>query len=496
MSIPSPRIVLPRETAHITESNFLLNRPQPPNPGISADVHSTYVPSQSSDSFAIRAHRTSAILSSALLACSLIACSSGSGTPVAPVTTPVTPPAATPDFSSTIVIGDSLSSGFQNGSLLDTQQPNGWASLFAKQAGVNLVLPLMAPPGVPAVTELVSIGPPPVTTTASGTSTGRDDSSVQPTDLAVPGHHLHDLINAAPTALPTTKEDIITNLILGLPTGNTNTQLQEAIALKPTTLFVWIGSNDALVADDSGMPSSMTSIASFTADFTQLMTTLHSQSSARLIVANLPDVTAIPLLTTADMIIAEAAAQTGQPAAQLSTELGIASGDYVNATGLGEVKQAVADIQAGHTVTPLDDAGFLSATEVQQVQALENQYNQVIAQQVAAVGGTLIDLHAFFQKLSAGVTINGYNATTAYLGGLFSIDGTHPTNTGYALVANQVIDSLNTSLHTTIPDVDVTAIAAADPLFGPGIKPNATAMHISAEAAARAGLILHRRPLR
>ena len=79
--------------------------------------------------------------------------------------------------------------------------------------------------------ELVSVGPPPVVTTAPGTTSGRDNPTQQPTDLAVPGHHLHDLINAGPTAFPTSNEDIITTLILGFPVGNTNTQLQEAIAL-------------------------------------------------------------------------------------------------------------------------------------------------------------------------------------------------------------------------------------------------------------------------
>lgn len=422
-----------------------------------------------------------------LLVTGLVACGGGS------TSTPVPPPSATPDFSNTVFIGDSLSSGFQNGSLLDTQQPNGWASLVAHQANTPITLPLMAAPGVPAVMKLVSVGPPPVTTTASGVSSGRDNPSAQPTDLAVPGHHLHDLINAGPTLLPTSKEDIITALILGLPAGNTNTQLQEAIALKPTTLFVWIGSNDALVADDKGTPSSMTPIASFTSDFTQLMSTLHGKSSARLIVANLPDVTSIPYLTPSAMILAEAAAQTGESTAQLGTALGLATGDLVTAQGLTEVQAALSAIKSGKAPTPLDDAGVLTAAEVQQVQALEDQYNQVIAQQVSAVGGTLIDMHAFFQKLGAGMTINGVNATTGYLGGLFGLDGIHPTNTGYALVANQFIDSLNAGLKTSFADVDVSTIASADPLFGPNIKPSTSAVHISAAAAKQAGVFLHTR---
>src|SRR5712691_7987587 len=53
------------------------------------------------------------------------------------------------DLSRLVVVGDSLSAGFQNGSLLDSQQPHGYASLVAKQARVDLPLPLIAAPGIP-----------------------------------------------------------------------------------------------------------------------------------------------------------------------------------------------------------------------------------------------------------------------------------------------------------------------------------------------------------
>ncbi len=414
-------------------------------------------------------------------------------------TPPVTPPpsTSTPNFATTVFIGDSLTAGFQNGSLLDTQQPHGYAALLAAQAKFTIVQPLIAPPGAPAVLELVSVGPPPVIQSTSGTSTGRDNPSVQPTDLAVPGHKLHDLINAAPTAAPTSNEDIITNLVLGFPVGNTNTQLQEAVALKPTTVIAWIGSEDALVADESGMPSSMTPIATFTSDYTQMLTTLHSQTTATLLVGNIPDVTSVPYLTPAATVLAEASAASGVPAAQLSTILGIQptsstyAGDYVNATGQGEVQSILKALAAGQTAGPIDDAGVLNAAEVVQVQQQVDQYNQVIAQQAAANGATVVDIHALFVKLQAGITINNYNATTAFLGGFFGLDGTHPTNTGYALVANQFIDTINTTFKTTIADVDVPTVAASDPYFGPNIKPVGTmGVSIPQNAAERADQFL------
>src|SRR4029077_14095863 len=65
------------------------------------------------------------------------------------------------DLSRLVVVGDSLSAGYQNGSLLDTQPVPGYANVVAAQAGVPLTLPLIAFPGIPNVFQLVSPGPPP-----------------------------------------------------------------------------------------------------------------------------------------------------------------------------------------------------------------------------------------------------------------------------------------------------------------------------------------------
>ena len=378
---------------------------------------------------------------------------------------------STPGFTTTVVIGDSLSAGFQNGSLLDSQQPNGWASLVAKQANFSLALPLIASPGVPAVLELASLGPPPVIQQASGISIGRVDPLTQPYDLAVPGHLLNDVINTAPVLVPTSDEELITDLVLGFPLGDTKSQMNKAIELNPTAIFVWAGNDDALQADESGSPSSMTPAATFTQEFTQLLGTLHSQTKATLIVANIPDVTEIPYLTPAATVIATVATETGLTQAQVAADLGIADGDLVNATGESEVETAIVQIQHGQTPTPLTDSGFLTASEVTQVQTTIDQYNSAITQEVAAVGGILVDIHSYFQTLQSGITINNYHATTGFLGGLFSLDGVHPTNTGYALIANQFIGALNSNAKTNIAEVNISAIAAVDPLFGLNVGP-------------------------
>lgn len=417
----------------------------------------------------------------AALACLALALASGCGDKLSKPVLSGSPSANAGNFGRTVFMGDSLTAGFQNGSLLDRQQPNGFAALIAKQAGFNIALPLIAPPGAPSVLQLTSLGPPPVLTPASGTSPGREDLKTQPTDLAVPGHTLNDALNTEPPLVPSTPEGTITYLVLGFPgiqQGVQYTQLQWAGQLNPTTLFVWIGNNDALVAAQTGTPSSMTGADVFASEFTQLMASLKTSTRANLVVANIPDVTAVAYLTPGALVLGELSHASGVPAAQLSVLLGIQPTDLVNPTGLAEAEA----ILQGKQKPPVDDAGLLTAAEAAQVQQRVAQYNQAIAQQVAANGATLVDVAMALNQLRAKPpVIHGFPMNFGFLGGFFSLDGIHPTNTGYALVANVFIDTMNASLSTKIPDVDVGAIAANDPLWPPNLPHGAgRPAHISA----------------
>ena len=52
-----------------------------------------------------------------------------------------------------------------------------------------------------------------------------------------------------------------------------------------------------------------------------------------------------------------------------------------------------------------------------------------------------------------------------FLGGIFSLDGLHPSQTGHAIIANYFIETLNGTFHLNLPLVSVEAIAAEDPLY-------------------------------
>jgi lysophospholipase L1-like esterase len=388
------------------------------------------------------------------------------------------------NLSKIVVVGDSLSAGFQSDSLLDTAQPHGWASLVAAQADEPLILPLIAPPGIPNVLELLSVGPPPIIEPAPGTSPGRDDPFVQATDLAVPGAELQDVLTTAPS-LPI---DSLTDLVIGLPgllDGISKTQVEWAQTLQPTTIFLWIGSNDILGAASVADPSAATPLGSFASNYNKLLNEL-SATGATLVVANIPDVTVIPYFTPAGTIAQEA----GLPLFVIGPILGIGPGDYVLPDGVA----LVPGILTGSIKGPLPSSDVLRAPQVLETRAIIDAYNFIIAIEAFGHGAVLVDIHTLTDQIrSQGIEADGHHLTNAFLGGLFSLDGVHPTNTGYAVIANKFITTLNQTRGTSIPLVNVNEVASTDPLiFAEAARAVSLSKHVSpATAAALRALLLH-----
>ena len=356
------------------------------------------------------------------------------------------------DLSRLVVVGDSLSAGFQNGSLLAGQQVHGYASLVAQQAGVELPLPEIAYPGIPNVLILVDPGPPPLIVEATGASTGRVNPFVQPFDLAVPGARVADALDTRPDV----PFQDLTDLVLGLPGllgGISRSQVEWAEALQPTTMLVWIGNVDALGAAIGGDASLLTPLADFEASYAELMQRL-SATDATIVVGNIPDVTAIAFLTSAE----DLAALVGAPLALIGPVLGIAAGDYV-------LPEAVATIAAQGITGPLPADQVLDAGEVALIRSAVDGFNKVIERQAKANHAAVVDVHGLLEVArKRGLEVGRQRLTTDFLGGLFSLDGIHPTNTGYAILANEFIETLNYRFDARIPRVDEREVLATDPL--------------------------------
>jgi len=234
------------------------------------------------------------------------------------------------------------------------------------------------------------------------------------------------------------------------------------------TIIVWIGANDTLGAALAADPLQMTPEADFTAAYAELMQRLAA-TGASLVVANLPDVTVIPYLTPAEAV----AAQAGAPLAVIGPVLGIGPGDYVTPEALPYIEAILTGSSAG----PLPDNVVLTAEEVTIVRGKTAKFNEVIAVQAKAHGAALVDMYAFLNSLkSRGLVVHGQRLNTGYLGGIFSLDGIHPTNTGQAATANEFLKEINKRFGNAIPLVNLQKIAAADPLVLSGVGHPASAL--------------------
>jgi lysophospholipase L1-like esterase len=113
----------------------------------------------------------------------------------------------------------------------------------------------------------------------------------------------------------------------------------------------------------------------------------------------------------------------------------------------------------------------ITQAQITALQGLVSAYDGIISSEIAGLnarGGsaTIVDINSVLKSLSAnGYNLPGLHLTTAFLGGLFSLDGIHPTNTGYAILANSFITAINGALGTKIPLANIQTVASKDPLI-------------------------------
>ncbi len=348
-------------------------------------------------------------------------------------------------------------------------------------------------------------------------STYRANPTTLPLDVGVPGITVHEVLNmtnplsgpppgpvgTSCPSYPTITGDptsgglqsllgaensnfypILGSFIGHLGTNQPLTELNAALAQRPTLTTVWLGANDLLKYTFSYGHAPVDTPGQMTADLVSIINQLKAVGS-KVVVANLPDIEGLPQFVqggpvlTAEMTqfleqvgIPSAYAPTiaGAASANVATNYGVGANGYLTETGfLAAFSQCLSQF-AGGAGTPncnpvLDPAGagsgagaaYLPDAFAGQVQALNTGYNAAIAAAAAQTNSPLVDIHALFTNIAqaGGVPINLPTCCSlAFGGGLVSFDGLHPSNTGYALIANAFITQINTSYSTSIPQVN------------------------------------------
>ncbi len=102
---------------------------------------------------------------------------------------------------------------------------------------------------------------------------------------------------------------------------------------------------------------------------------------------------------------------------------------------------------------PLNDSQLLTETEIQMVVAAQTAYNTTIKALAQQYELAFVDIKGLMNQLAqGGVSFDGGTITNTFgTGGAFSLDGVHPTQRGYAVIANYFINSINSTYHSDIP---------------------------------------------
>lgn len=387
------------------------------------------------------------------------------------------------NFTNYVALGDSLTAGYASGGLAKFYQEHSYPAILARQFGMaSFQQPLVSDPGIAPVLKLQRLIDPQTGTLApllvpSGTTPGQPINATYQgiyNNLAIPGAKTGDLLTKTGDIGKVQRGEIDPNtimydIVLRFPkipgTNITGTAVAQAIAAKPTFLSVWIGNNDVLGAALAAVPIdgvTMTPVATFQQQYRTLLATLRSQlPNTKMVVANIPNVTAIPFVTTIKPYVFT---PQGQKVYLLADSGPLTDNDYVTLQASSLIAQGYGIPGTGKL---LPDGGIvngqfvpgvvLRAAEAAAINSRIAQLNQIIAEEAAAVGAPVLDVNSIFNEILAhGYMLGGIKLTAAFLtGGIFSYDGVHPQRLGYALVANEFVKRINSAFGARVPQVNL-----------------------------------------
>ncbi|MDZ7604092.1 MAG: hypothetical protein U5K79_00565 [Cyclobacteriaceae bacterium] len=104
---------------------------------------------------------------------------------------------------------------------------------------------------------------------------------------------------------------------------------------------------------------------------------------------------------------------------------------------------------------PKADQYILTAQEVANVTSYTEDYNDII-RSYAGTDVAIFETSPVLQEVNLGIWADGVNVDGSFLlGGAFSLDAVHLTPRGYAIVANEMIKTINSKFGSTISPVNI-----------------------------------------
>ncbi len=270
-----------------------------------------------------------------------------------------------------------------------------------------------------------------------------------------------------------------------------NSIISEVPAINPTFFTLWIGNNDVLsYAVQGGAADSITNPLSFQGYMTSIVASLKA-NGAKGAIATIPDITSIPFFTTIpyNALVLKEISQVNalnaayHPFNSLLLSLGIT--DTI-AFKLGPNPFIIEDpslplpapykfrqIKSTELITltvprdslscaywgsqkPIPHRYVLDNTEVNKIKTAVSAYNLTISNLATTNGLALVDINKYFNDARNGVYFDGIKFSSSFItGGLFSLDGVHPSARGQAIVTNYFLKAINEKFNAQIPFVNI-----------------------------------------
>lgn len=407
------------------------------------------------------------------------------------------------DFTKTVAIGGNYMAGYQNGALSEKGQRLSITALLTTQfklvgGGVfhqalmpdNNGLGLNAKPweswfvtpshlgyktdckGVTALSPLKStVSESAATPYLSGVS----GNGVQ--NLAVPFAALSDYFNPSlGISFSAQNRNPYYNRIASNP--GTSTIYMDAKAQQATFVTAWLGMEDIYnFASTGGTGADILSATTFSNYLDTLLGNLTA-NGAKGVIATIPDFRVFPYYTlvawdNADLRQTQADSlndiyqpsgithiyfeqgRNGFVISDSSAGFGVRqlhSGEYIT---LSVPLDSMKCEKYGLVFNTINDRYVLDSTEVAQIDQAVQSYNSIITQKAAQYGLALADMHAYFNTVKTGIKWDGADFNSTFVsGGFFSLDGYHPNQKGYALIANEFIKAINSKYNAVIPTIN------------------------------------------
>lgn len=314
---------------------------------------------------------------------------------------------------------------------------------------------------------------------------------------------------APPSVITTTFNAHFERLLSGTDSKTYLQYVEERVAtLKPTFFTNALGNNDVLrYATSGGTGTPLTTEADFRTKYNQLIDALTA-TGAKGLVTTIPNVTSLPQFTTVPTasviaqinatpipapLVSLIAAQLGLPAGSplptgtrfaLYVRTGAAATDvrlatpadlllltasgFINSApvapnvfpgGIGlEIPGAPAAIATAlaRSANAVPNSLVLDPTEAANVATRTRELNAVIVASAQRKGLAVFDGNSYFDRVARnGVISNGVSNNANFVTGNFtSLDGVHPTPRGYALIANEMIRTINQQYGASVPTLN------------------------------------------